>query len=132
MTNWRPKTGNRVFKAWKEWKKGEWIIGRYIAQGENVSKRYGTQNWYDIQILKTGCSGIDKNVLFRANGNGALNSTLLGEEFGILVKLEYDGKQSYEDKQTGEDVEYHAVLVSVADENENVADSSSEPDFSDL
>lgn len=86
----REVSGARVYRNWRDdWSEGEYIIGTFLANGEQDGK-YGIQQWYDIQVEESNF-GHDNSKVLRLNGNGSLDNKMEGMDVNTKVKIQYDG-----------------------------------------
>ena len=113
MSNFRQIGGSRVYKGWKDWEEGDYVIGKYEELYED---NYG-KNGYAIRIEETNIedSGFDRGSLFGANACGSLDFKMETVNIGQVVKLVYAGKEPItKGKYKGK--EFHNVDLYVDDE----------------
>ena len=105
--------GATLYKKYNDWKSGEYIVGKYLKQVESTNKWRGktiTSQNYHIEIVESNLEILDKEgkkvkdlvgKIFSLAGNGKINKFFENVKVGMLVDIEYFGKeQDKEDPDT--------------------------------
>jgi hypothetical protein len=96
--------GPAHFRGWKEWKKGDYIIGKYLSSYESTYKNQVSKN-FKIEVLEANFKvKNDEGKLIDLagetlilNGVGKLNKFMEKVKEGMDVEIEYDGKNPGKD-----------------------------------
>lgn len=114
--------GNRVYKSWKEWKKGDTIVGVYES---SYTDNFG-KTGYQIKVLESTIEGFNQGVTVGLNSTGSLNYKMKTVKENSIIKLVYGGiGKIAKGKYKGKD--FHEVNLFVDEgENEVKMDESTE------
>lgn len=127
MFNFRQVTGQSKFRSWKDWKKGEFVVGK--VEGFTPNRKNTKFNDLIIKLVDFNFSqqGLEKGDRFALNGNTQLQKFLnTPVQVGDVVKVVYLGTEIV---KTGEyaGAKTHCVEGYIADqETEDVAAEASE------
>ena len=112
-------TSERQYRAWKEWKIGDFIEGKYIEQGE-VETKYGMQRWFDVKLSDSSMD-VNTSKVFRLNGTGSLDNKMDEVEINDEIKVIYEGLKVLE-RGNFKGKEFHDVKVLVAEKEKETTD----------
>lgn len=95
----KQSTGNAYFHGWKEWKKGDSIIGEYLSSYESSYKGQKNIN-FRVKVLESTFKIKDdagkfidlKEKVLVLNGVGQLNKFMQDVKEGMLIEVVYGGK----------------------------------------
>lgn len=100
----KTSSGPAYFKGWKQWKKGEFIIGEYLSSYETTYRGQTSQN-FRFKVLEANFKVQDdlgklvdptgKNIIL--NGVGQLNKFMKDVQAGMLAEIAYGGKEPGKD-----------------------------------
>ena len=119
------QVGKQRFRKWSDWEKGDYVVGKFIAQREQNYK--GIKPVYDIEletcVFKKREAELPDGTILALNSCGILNKNMKEVCIGDIIKVEFGGKETYQDKETGDDVTANIVNVySLADDDEAADD----------
>jgi hypothetical protein len=102
--------GPVYFRGWKEWKKGDFVVGKYLSSYK-TTYRGNTLDNYKIEVIDCNFK-IDHETegkvnpvgkVLVLNAAGSLNKFMQGVSIGMDVEIEYAGKVKGEN-----DAVYHS------------------------
>jgi hypothetical protein len=104
--------GPVLFRGWKEYEAGDFVVGKLVGSYESEYRGQKNTNWKvkvyecNFKVDVEGRGMVDPSVeqeVIVLNGNGRLNKFMNDSvKVGMIVDIEYDGK-----KKGGDDAEYH-------------------------
>lgn len=100
--------GQRVYKKWKEWEEGEYVIGKLI--GTYIDKFKNT--CYEVEVIESDVEEFEEGKVAGLNSCGSLNYKMEDVLIGSTVRVEYTGTTVL-DKGDFEGTEAHTVDVSI-------------------
>lgn len=126
--NFRTVMGQSSYKAWKQWSAGDYLVGKYLSQGED---QFGNPN-YKVETIESEFENGDdiiKGAVFSFNSSGALNKAMEEVEVGDVIKVIYKGEDTIsKGKFKGKAFHSMEVLVAPKDGSTSKAINSSEED----
>jgi len=115
--------GERVYKAWKSWEIGDFIVGTYKELGED---KFGNPN-YILEVIESSLEEAVEGKDFCLNSNGSLNYKMEGVEVGVVLRIEYEGETLLE-KGSFVGKTCHTVSLEVADGGEMAVNEADLPE----
>lgn len=111
--------GAKSYRAWKEWKAGDYVIGKYVEKGlDQYEKNNYTLIIEDAQFQGAedlADSLIEKKLCL--NACGSLDKQMEEVEEGMFIKIEYTGTALIaKGKFAGK--EAHTTILEILEESE--------------
>lgn len=96
--------GPAYFRGWKEWSKGDYVIGQYISSYESTYRNQTSIN-FKIKVIEANFKAKDKEgktvdlagEFLVLNGVGKLNKFMEKVKEGMDIEVEYAGKNPGKD-----------------------------------
>lgn len=124
--NFRTVMGQSSYRAWKNWDVGDYLVGKFISQGED---NFGNPS-YKVEVIEAGFENADvpaTGSIFSFNSSGALNKAMEEITVGDVLKVIYKGEDTVtKGKFKGKKFHSMEVLVAPANGSAPVSTSSDE------
>ena len=89
--NFRQIGGSRVYKAWKEWKEGDFVVGKFTSQ---YTDNYGNPG-YELEVIDSSFD-IQEGKIMGINSCGSLNYKMSDVSIGDTIKIQFEGEDVIE------------------------------------
>lgn len=119
----RKVKGSRTYKKWSEWELGDFVVGKFIEQGQDQYKK----NNYIVEVIETSFEDVKVGSNLCLNANGSLDYRMEDLDIGTIVRVEYEGEDVLE-KGPYKGKKFHKVSVEVA---ESSLDTTTEEEVED-
>ncbi len=88
--NFKTVMGQTAYKAWKEWEAGEYLVGKYVSEGQD---KFGNSN-YKVEVIDSNFEQKKPAVgsFFTLNSSGSMKKAFEDIEEGQVVKVIYKGE----------------------------------------
>lgn len=101
--------GERLYKKWKEWEVGDYVLGRLTEVGEDQFKKAN----YIVEVMETSFDDVPVGKNMCLNSNGSLDYRMQDVEIGTIIRVEYEGEDVME-KGPFKGKPFHMVGLEVA------------------
>lgn len=124
--NFKTVMGKSSYKAWGKWAIGDYLVGKYISEGEDS---YGNPS-YKVEVIEAEFEEGDTPkpaTIFSFNSSGTLNKAMESVSVGDIVKVIYKGQETLtKGKYKGKAFHTMEVLVAPANGSAPVSTSTDE------
>lgn len=120
MYNFTQVLGKSLYKPWKQWEAGEYLVGKFVSESTD---KFGNPN-YKVEVIETN---FEENApkageYLTLNSSGSLKKAFQDIEEGQVIKVIYKGEDTVKKGKFAGKV-YHAMEVLVAGDKVNTEDS---------
>ena len=118
----RKLNGAKIYKPWKTWAKGDYVIGKLT--GTSIDK-YKKTSWHLelVEVQFADGTEMEEGKVIGLNSTALLDKVMEGVEIGEIVQVDYEGTETltsgpYEGNDS------HSVVISVLTEEDEGSSSS--------
>jgi len=118
--------GSKVYKAWKEWQAGDYVIGKYSGTSKD---KYRKNSWH-LDIIETSFadgSTFDEGKTMGINSTGMVDKVMEGVDLGEIIRMDYEGTEVLTSGDF-EGSDAHVTTVSILEEDDGSGVEQEEDD----